>query len=823
MLRKALLSFAAIVAALSMALPTNAATSLNWTDLSSQLTTRTNRPVWAMAYANGNWFYTDGQELWNGGQVYRYDGTTQTNITTDVRNAGISRVDDIVTDGMNVIFFKNIFRLDNSIEAVRYNSGSYSNVSTQIRSALDSNEGISSIVGRNGTWMMVSTRARLVRFSENFSSYTRITAPSEMKQFSSSDQSLLHSAHNRMDQSYSAGIVLAPAGNSFLLGVSSVGLVQYTGVVQYYRYDGQSFVKTMSPPETNFDVSGIAFNQNSAFVIANVAGNRFGKIFVYDGSSWQTQGNWYGTTGGSWNQFDYTSNFTMTWDGTQWLIVSGKNLYSLMNGTLELIGPMRDYFVTGASNGNGTTLLGGAVSTLGTNQPTSPLTAKLSKVTESYISTPTPNNTQTSGNISSWTWLDPNQTSIMSNGVATFNVGAWAGNGLSRVDIVVNGTTRRTCNFSTAFGNQACSYTLYGGDYGVGTNVSMNAQVTDVNGKTMWTPLTNVYVTNVNGTTYNPTPSNSNSNGSVWAWSTPETSTIATNASAQFSVGASDPDGISKIEMYVNGSIWNTCNLGTAYGSQSCYVTINGSSFTAGSDVFVNAKVTDIYGNTTWTGSRSYRIIAASTPVPSSSVPTANWIWSTPDTGVLSMNQSATFNIGAWDTNGLNRTEIWVNGQLKKTCSFGNVVGNRDCSFTINANEYPVGTSAFVNAMMVDGLGNTTWSASRSYAITSSTYNTQNQTFPGNLPGSVSVTSNRDTGYANNQYITYTASAADQNGLDRVELYVNGTLVKTCYNVSSCSWTGGYYNTRNYVNYGATIVDKAGFALWTGYKTIAKK
>lgn len=826
MLRKALFSFAAIVAALSMALPTNAATTLNWTDLSSQLTVRTNRPVWAMAYANGNWFYTDGQDLWNGGQVYRYDGYTQTNITLDVRNAGINRVDDIVSDGSSVVFLKNVFRLDNQVEALRYRDGSYSNITTSIRAALDSNEGISSLVGRNGIWMMVSTRVRLVRFAEDFTSYTRLTLPSELRQLWSSDPALLYSAHHHIGRS---DIVLAPVGNQFLLGANRPFLTAdqsygapYRGA--FWTINGSTFQKISMPADF---IKGIAWNQGQALAVLGQqnAGSSPERIYRFDGYSW-TQGPYiHGACSTDCSREIYLAdNTTITWDGTQWLIVTGKNLYQATDNTIEFVGPVRDYFVTAASNGNGTTLFGGTVSDLNNSQPTNPLTAKLTKVTYGSVSTPTNNNSQTSGNISSWTWLDPNVSSIANNQTATFNVGAWGGNGLSRIDIVVNGVTRRSCTYATAYGNQNCNYTLYGGDYAVGTTASMNAMITGADGKTAWSPITNVYVTNANGSTNNPNPtSNTNTNASVWAWSTPEVSNIATNESASFNVGATDPDGISKIELYVNGSIWKTCNLGTAYNYQTCAVTVNGSSFTAGSDVFVNGKVTDIYGNATWTGSRTYRIVGASTSNNTSNQ-TANWIWSSPDVSSLSINQSATFNVGAWDADGLNRTEIWVNGQLKRTCDFGNIVGNRDCSFVINANNYQAGTNVFVNAMMVDAKGNTTWSASRSYAITSSTYGTtQAPNSPTNLPGSVLVTSNRDSGYTNNQYITYTASANDQNGIDRIELWVNGTLVKTCYNVSSCSWTGGYYNTRNYVNYGATIVDKAGFALWTGYKTIAKK
>ena len=236
----------------------------SWTDISGYLTVQTNRPVWAMAYANGNWFYTDGLDLWNGGQVYRFDGATQVNITLNVRNAGLNRVDDIVTDGTSVIFFKDIFRLDNAVEALRYRDGSYSNITSSLRSALDSNEGISSIVGRNGTWMMVSTRARLVRFNENFSSYARLTAPSEMKQLSSSDQGLLYSAHHGLDRNNYSNIVIAPIGNKFLLGADAGLLTTVQDLGRPYRaafwlYDGSSFQKITFPADY---INGIAWNES---------------------------------------------------------------------------------------------------------------------------------------------------------------------------------------------------------------------------------------------------------------------------------------------------------------------------------------------------------------------------------------------------------------------------------------------------------------------------------------------------------------------------------------------------------------------------------
>lgn len=827
MIRKLLLSVAAFVAVASIAMPASAAMTFNWTDLSNQLTTRTNRPIWAMTYAQGNWFYTDGQDLWNGGQVYRYDGYTQTNITTEVRNAGISRVDDIVSDGQTAMFMQDIAPRSNIAQAVTYNASTgYRNITSNIRNAFFSDENVSSISGKNGTWYVVTSRARLMRV-DTFGNVTQISLPSELSSRATSAYSNITESRRYMSNTNGMGWSSSPA--MVVVPISgSRWLVTMTGFNWLaYEFDGSNFTSLANSWQNTTNIQWVGSNGETAFILKNVNTGGYNNTLAVH--LWNTQ---YSNT---LHHNVNTSGMSLyggagtraLWTGTQWMILNQSKYISTLStsGQFAYVGEARDYFVTGASNNQGTVLLGGAVSTVGNPNPSSPLTAKLTKVTEGTVSTPNNNgSTQTSGNVSAWAWLDPNQSTIRRDQNVTYNVGAWAGNGLSRVEIFVNGVARRTCDFNTAYGNQSCAYAIWGGEYGVGTQVAVNAKATSVNGQTVWTSLSYLNVTDVNGSTNpNPTyPSNSNTNTSIWSWSSPETSTITKDANVTFSTGASDPDGISKIEVLVNGSVSNTCNYGSAYGNRECTVTLNGSSFAVGTDIFVNARVTDVYGNTTWSASRTYRILSGST-VPAANTPSATWIWSTPDVSSLTSGQTATFNIGAWDANGLNRTEIWVNGQLKRTCTFGNVVGNRDCSYAIRANDYQAGTSVFVNARVMDSLGNLTWSSSKTYSISSSTLNNPSTTEPlNNLPGSISVTSNRDGGYKNNQLVTFTATAADQNGIDRIELYVNAVLVKTCYNVATCSFTGGSYNNRNTVSYGATIVDKSGYAIWTGYKTINK-
>ncbi|MFH1621310.1 MAG: hypothetical protein ABIB04_04480 [Patescibacteria group bacterium] len=437
------------------------------------------------------------------------------------------------------------------------------------------------------------------------------------------------------------------------------------------------------------------------------------------------------------------------------------------------------------------------------------------------------NNQNTNGDVSIWNWLEPNIT-VLNNGASTvFKIQANASQGLNRVEVYVNGSVSRTCNFSRVYGTQVCDLTIYGNNYINGSQLALNAKVTDYNNKTAWSEMKYITINNSTQNTGTGSTTN-NSQTATWAWSTPETNELKSNANVIFNIGAWDGDGLQKIEMWVNGSIWNTCNQGNAYGNRECSVNLNGNTFPVGSDVFINAKVVDTNGNNTWTASRTYHVVADSSSTGSTgstnttNTPTQIWTWSTPETSTLNSSESAVWNVGAYDAEALQRIEIWVNGQIKNTCQLGNAYGNRECAYTIRANDYAAGTSVFVNASVLDGQGNQTWSNSKTYSIQSSVQN-GGQNFPTDLPGNISVSSNADNGFSNNQLVTFTASANDQDGVDRIDLMINGSLVKSCYNQSTCSYTGGPYNDRATVSYGAKIVDKKGFAIWTGYRTINKK
>jgi hypothetical protein len=73
--------------------------------------------------------------------------------------------------------------------------------------------------------------------------------------------------------------------------------------------------------------------------------------------------------------------------------------------------------------------------------------------------------------------------------------------------------------------------------------------------------------------------------------------------------------------------------------------------------------------------------------------------------------------------------------------------------------------------------------------------------------------------------ITFTANASDNVGVSRIDLWVTApgqfpVLAKTCTNSTSCSYTGGPYNSMGNLSYFATAADAAGHETNSGATTI---
>ncbi len=764
--------------------------SWQWQDISGQLTTRTNRPIWAMAYANGNWFYTDGQDLNHGGQVYRFDGQTQVNITNDVRNAGMNRIDDIVSDHSNtVLFLQDVVRYDNQLKVVSYQNGTYSNRTSQFQNALGIDEGVSTISGWNGTWYFFSTKARLFRWDSNSGTPARVSLPVTPAIPTTGGMKYTPGSNNHPFM-----VVPVRDSNWLVSVVIKKGIYGDPEATTLYRFNGTTFTAIQS----NVPIIGNMYSNGQDALFMNVnqihAGLLTGTLMAYENSSIRTV-----SLDGSidsaiknagWNDF-----CPADWDGTSWMIPCSKRVYRLQNGIISDLGETRDYFVTAAGDNAGHFLLGGAVSEMGNPDPTNPLTAKLVLVTESgaaafnpVVTTNTDTNTNTSANtdtgtgINRWTWLDPNVTSIKKDGNVTFYVGAQDDDGIKNIEILVNGAVKRACDLGSAKGNQQCAYTVYSNDYARGTDIFVNAKVTDAKDNETWTTSTTLQ-NEANTASPGNQVSDAGTGISQWTWLEPNQTTLKNNEKIAFRAGAQDTDGIKTIDVYVNGAIRRSCVYGAALGNQECAYDLWASDYPLNTDIFVNAKVTDGLGKSVWTQGYTIRRDGGNTNVDGMTVSGISaWSWFE-NTADLKKGQNVIFRSQAWAEQGLKSMEVFVNGQSKHSCNFSTASGNQDCNYTVAANDYAAGSTVSAYVKATDKNGKTMTGDTKKINIIAT---------DGNASGSTSNTGDthsptawhwldpQKTSITTNETVRYWAEAWDNTGIKSMTHYVNGKPEYTC-------------------------------------------
>jgi len=861
---------------LSFSAPALAGGGGGWTDISYLLNERQNRPVWAMAYASPYWYLTDGQDLWSGGHVWKTEGSSMSDITLEVRNAGLSRVDEILSDGQNLMFISGTALQSEQFNIVYFN-GSYTDVTSYFRSTFASNEGLHAIHGYQGTWMISSTRGNLYKWTPVNNYPQQISKPTGINYNYSYD---LPSYVNR------SGVMLEMlpiAGGQWLL----VGRNQSGSSISYgyYKYNNGSFTDVTSyidpTPQSYYYINVFASNGSTVLMVKSNPSTSpvYLRAGTYDGSNF--------TQLSAVNPMDWApklvGNDTAIWTGQAWEIIANKKWNIEAKGnSIYSNGETKDYLITAAGNSNGIVLFGGAVSELGNYNPTNPLTAKLVRYdangtnstnnsgtfgggrtyTSSYgpsvttagnpsdyrvgnggtfiyratasdangvdridlyvngarlktcyaetcdyeniyytnglstraiplyvratdklgYTTETAQETMTVDNSSAtagtggssnqttvngtsyWTWLEPNQSSLHRDQTMSYSVGAWNADGLKRMEIYVNGGLRRTCDYNRAYGNQTCSYTLYGYDYPLNTNVATNAKITDWNDKVVWTPLQNIYITDVSGSSDNATGDVSISN-----WMDPSGSTLNRGSSTVLRVQANATQGLNRVEVYADGTLKRTCDFSRVYGNQNCDLTINANDYSIAQHSF-SARATDYNGKTAWSDTRTLTIQDNGSN-SNGNLTVSNWFDSSVTT--LNRNSNVNLNVQASAKQGLNSITVYADGNVIRTCNYSRVYGTQDCDITIYGNNYSVGQHNF-NAKAVDYNGNASWSDTRNLTIQDSATNSNsNTTITSKFYPEVTVLDRTS-------YVNLYASASDSDGLSKVEIYADGNLKRTC-------------------------------------------
>ena len=803
-----------------------------WNDISDKLSVRENRPVWASAYAHPYWFLTDGQELYTGGHVWKTDGAIVTDITAEVRNAGLNRVDDIVSDGQTIMFLKNVVSNTKNFEILTYKDGTWGYPAWTWQSRMYNNEAILSINGKDGIWMIVTNQGNVYRWKQSNDEFIRLTLPDNVKNnlaFNTLYSTLLynvnhgspayHTNHNNLD--ISNFLEMLPVSNNNWLLMARVNDSSGNYKAVYYQYNNYNFTDISYKFNTNYTTPvKVASNGNEAILIYSHQTGQNGALLntyengyikKYDGNSVINivPNNEISNSG--------FSNSIVGNNGKSWMIISDKKLFRLgSDNQINYYGPTHDYFVTINGDKDGRLLLGGAVSYDGLNEPSSPLTAKLVRVDEGTTSH-TPSNIDQSetidtvkgstNNINYWAWFEPNYVNHGNIEDPKYSVGAQSSDGIEKIELYINGIRQRICDGNGSKGNVGCVMFIESTAYNYGSNVDVNAVVTNSKGKTATVPVRSIRF-------YQGTTTSASDDLTANMTVSHNEHNLYHGQSSVVHVNASSPAGLSKIEYFLNGSIVHTCNVEMTYGS--CDYTIYGSNYTKGSEISFNARVTSATGKQVWTWLGQYYI-----PLDDNYNNNNNNYYGISmsqyfDSGNTNFpaNTNQTYNIDAKANNGLQKIEVYVNNSLARTCIFNRSYNTESCDLTLWSNNYTSYNTIPVYAKAYDYSGNQKQTDTLTlYRNNNNVGGTLNVWFDGNV-------SSQDLPRDQSRNIKFYGTA--ENGMQRLELYDGNTLLGYCsynnvYGQQSCEKTiyANNYDSGHRLNLKAKVIDRYGNTAYT--------
>lgn len=774
-----------------------------WSDMSDKLSARDGRPVWSIARAEPYWYMTDGQDLASGGHVWKTDGSIVTDITTDVRNAGLSRVDDMVSDGQSVIFLKNVVRTDRSFEALALKNGSYSYPAYLWQQQMNQDEGLSSVTGKDGNWMIITNRGRVFNWNQINNTINSISLPGNPYTYSyySNVYSIRHVSP--VDGHSGFAITKAvPTSNGWIFMVP-----QNSGTfLRFYNYTNGYFSElTQISGITNLQM--IASNGTQVLLVGGDSVNVTNRIYTVDGSvvrAIKTSYDGVSVPSITWNKTVAAHN------GKSWLILSGKDLVRFDGTSFQTYGQTQDYFVQAIGNGNGTYLLGGAVSDSSNSGPTGPLTAKLMRVDEgtgyygyvtpavntSYVAPSTEKVGTVNGmknRITYWGWFNPNLKYHASDSTPKYTIGAQSNDGIKKIELYINDVWQKTCTPGNTKKNTECSMDINSADWPVGSKVGAFAKITSGTGRVAYVPALIVEFYDTNVKAYMSVDNN--------------TPYLVRGNTNNFTVTGYAGTGLNRVELYVNGGLKKTCY------TDSCTLGLNGYDYTVGSTVSFNGRAIANNGQEAWSWLGAYTVTDYGyNPTPSPSGDLSTWVWADPS-GDFSTSDYKTIKAQANAANGLQSIEIIVNGTIKKACNFSRVYGTQNCEASIYGSSYPNSSSIPVYVRATDYYGK----QATSQTLYLNTYYNNNSNLSVWFDNTGSANIRRD------EYKTVRATARSGNGLRQIDLYANDDLIGTCtysdetYSDRYCerSFYAGNYSVGTNVTLKAKATDRYGYTVWS--------
>lgn len=863
-----------VVALLAVTLPAFATPDVwNWTDRSALLPVREGVALNLVSERGGSWLVSDSSRL------YKFDGETLTDLTRALRSKGLLGVSTLSSDGRHwLVTYQPLDRAqplayltdgENWIEATdRF---------PYAQGGLDA-------VGREGVWYVRAytkaapgspARWTLYRW------YGAQTQPEAVQLPLGTLAPLAAGCVKDLASSVLCTGVNTPLhvnGEWYFLGGTSQLQGTSGGVVQsastrLWKMNGSDW-KEVAIPSVKF-VSGVWQSEDNVLIAtSDVTSNPFAadRFWIFDGNTMREVSQQ--ALGAGLLSID-AREIKATWNGFSWVIMAGKNMVRFDGQRMTRETPTRDLFSALASNRAGMTVFVGAASLPELGVATSPLMAKLVVMEEdpSAASQPAASTvTNVTAEVVSKvfgprvrTTSNPSDMRIGNGQTFVFEAQTNDADDVEHVDIYVNGARVKSCF------DVRCTYTQTYWTQGAQTRrVQLFARA--VNRRNFANDSETVNLTidanssataNLNGVPVSTTVTSEEvipaslpwtmdlGTSIAWAtWTTPNNQVVLKDQPTSFRVAARAAQGLNRIELWVNGTVKETCTFDNVVTDiRACRVTFQPSDYPQSSTLFVNARVIDSRSLETWTSGLTFRrersVSSATTGTTAPAAPVNTTVPTTPGpifraTGTITPDlptalrgDTVTYRVtGQNNTSGLHSIEVNVNGVKKRTCSYGAVVSPVSCDVAVDTGTYQAGSTINFLGRAIDNRGQEVWANAKSVLVRVTEQGPNSNEAPAKAGSGLStwswITPSQETISAQ-ETATYTVGAWAPSGIKSIEMIADGLVRKTCTfgskGTKECHYTvtTNDFSDEHMVALNARVTDVDGTVTWSDVRMLTIK
>jgi len=407
---------------------------------------------------------------------------------------------------------------------------------------------------------------------------------------------------------------------------------------------------------------------------------------------------------------------------------------------------------------------------------------------------------------------------------AVYSVTANAPKGLKTIEIYLNGKVAQTCQFNGDKIIGTCALSIGYLDYPAGSALALNSRAVDIAGLDGWSNISIINVIADISAVSNAQTTDSNTVAAVdnrvyaWLWSEPNGNDMQAHTSKLIRTQALALDGLKAMDVYVNGTLKQTCAFSGQTAVQECDATVFGNDYPANTPVNITISAKDSKDKTVV--SKPLTLTARQDNLQRYTLTGALTLQ--PISLDMTRQEKRTISVAGDASNGVKLIEILVNGKVRESCEFYGRLNSANCQTTLYGDK-PYAEMGFmaVNARITDNAGNITWSDTRLLKLTDVAY----------LPAQqLNVMTSLDPDgleLRTDQSKQITADVYADKGIKEVNIYVNDTLWQTCSFTDGATQrtcgmvlSGSMYGDGAWATIRANTLDTKNNIAWSDSKTV---